>query len=92
MKTMSRILGAALLFVGTTATSALADEKMELDQVPAEVKATIDKHVGDGKLEYIEKEMKGGKTVFEVDFEDKNGKDHEILVAEDGKLLSKKRD
>jgi len=65
------------------------EEKVTLDQVPAAVKATILKEAADGKVGDVEREVKGGKTVYEADVE-KDGKEFELKVAEDGTLLARK--
>jgi len=56
--------------------------------LPAAVKATLDKETAGGKVTEVEKEMKDGKTVYSADAE-VGGKYWDITVAEDGKLISK---
>ena len=51
-----------------------AETRFSMDQLPAAVKATI------------EKESEGGKSFYEAEFE-KNGHTSYIHVAEDGKVL-----
>ena len=83
------------LFAACAAFSApaLADDKVPFEQVPAPVKETIQKHVQDGKLDSIEKETEKGKpTVYEVEYTTKDGKEFELKIAEDGKLLAKEED
>ena len=60
-----------------------------LDQVPAAVKATIEKAAQGGKITEIEREGEGDKAVYEADVTIE-GKEYEIQVAADGKLISKK--
>ncbi len=85
------VLGAGL--IGAMAVWAAEkeekEEKVTLDQVPAAVKATILKEAADGKVGDVEREVKGGKTVYEADVE-KDGKEFELKVAEDGTLLARK--
>ncbi|HVJ92099.1 MAG TPA: hypothetical protein VM580_20000 [Labilithrix sp.] len=71
---------------------AQAGQKMTLDEVPAQVKATIEKEVQAGKLGKIERETKHERTVYEVEYTAADGKAYEIKVGEDGKLLSKKEE
>jgi uncharacterized membrane protein YkoI len=71
---------------------ALADEKVSLEEVPAAVRETIQKHVGKGKLHEIEREKHKGAVVYEAEYLGEDGVNYEIKVAEDGKLLSKKKD
>jgi len=63
--------------------------KVTLDQVPAAVKAAILKAAGGAKIKEIEKEVKKGKVVYEAEFV-ADGKEIEIKVAPDGKLLGRK--
>ncbi|MCK4625718.1 MAG: hypothetical protein KAV00_10435 [Phycisphaerae bacterium] len=65
--------------------------EVSLDKVPAAVRATILKHAGKNKIHEIEKETKRGKTIYEAEWRE-NGKEIEIKVAADGKLISKKID
>ncbi len=69
-----------------------ADEvKVTLDQLPAAVKDTLLKEVGKGTISDIDKETEDGKTIYEADATI-DGKNWEIKIAEDGKLISKKLD
>jgi uncharacterized membrane protein YkoI len=56
--------------------------------VPAAVKATILKESAGGKITEIERETKGGKTVYEAEFL-LDGKEVEIQIAADGALLGR---
>jgi hypothetical protein len=97
---MSVVLPAAMVF----ATSAFAgkEERIQWTDVPPAVQKTIIDHAGGGKIEEIEKETNiqkvrilhfdGSKTVsvYEAEVEKPNGKEIEIKVAEDGKLVELK--
>src|SRR5574340_1030473 len=67
------------------------EEKIEGSSVPAAVQKTITESSGGGKVEEIEKEtkMKHGKsvTVYEAKVKKSDGKEVEIKVGEDGKLI-----
>jgi hypothetical protein len=99
MKVRSMLLGVlGVGLVGAMAVWAAEKEKEEkqgkeqkvaLDQVPAAVKATILKEAEGGKVGDVEREVKDGKTVYEADVE-KDGKEFELKVAEDGTLIAKK--
>ena len=67
------------------------EEKVKIDNVPAAVRTTIDEQTKGGVVEDIAKESEDGKTVYEVDAK-MDGKDYEIKIAADGKLISKKLD
>ena len=62
-----------------------------LDQVPAAVKATLEKAAQGGKITEIEREGEGDKAVYEAEVIIE-GKEFEIKVAADGKLISKKQE
>ncbi len=69
-----------------------ADEKdvtVKIEDCPKAVRETIKKTVGDGKIEEIVKETETGVTLYEVDATI-DGKDYELKIAEDGKLVAKK--
>ncbi len=64
------------------------EENVTLDQVPAAVKATILKEAAGAEIKEIERETKGGKTVYEAEFL-LEGEEIEIEVASDGTLLGR---
>jgi hypothetical protein len=93
---MSVVLPAAMVF----ATSAFAEEeKIQWKDVPPAVQKTITDNAGGGKIEKVEKETNTKKvrvlhfdsnkivTVYEAEVEKPNGKEIEIRVGEDGKLI-----
>ena len=67
------------------------EEKIQWLSLPPVVQQTITENAGDGKIEEIEKERKtkNGKlvTVYEVEIKKSDGKEFEIKVGEDGKLI-----
>jgi hypothetical protein len=76
----------------TLPVTALAnDDDVSLDAVPPPVKATIQREVKGGQILDLDRDTKQGKVVYEVEFVDA-GKNWEIHVAEDGKLLSRRPD
>jgi hypothetical protein len=94
---MSVVLPAAMVF----ATSAFAgdQERIQWTDVPPAVQKTITDHAGGGKIEEIEKETNIKKvrilhfdsdktvTVYKAEVEKPDGKEIEIDVGEDGKLI-----
>ena len=70
---------------------ALADDDVSFDSLPAPVKATVQREVKGGQILDLERDTKQGKVVYEVEFVDA-GKNWEIHVAEDGKLLHRRQD
>jgi hypothetical protein len=68
------------------------ETKVTLDQCPPPVKATMMQAAEGNQIKSVDKEMKkDGKVVYETDVMI-GGKNMEIRVAPDGKLLSKKED
>lgn len=63
------------------------EQPLTLEQVPAAVAATIKKAIGGEKLHKLEKENEEGAVAYEAKWSSQ-GKKHEILVAEDGAVLS----
>ena len=59
-----------------------------LKDVPAAVRATLEKEAAGGKITEVEKEMKDGKTIYSADIES-GGKAWDVAVGEDGRLISK---
>jgi hypothetical protein len=90
---------AAVLALATSRVTAAEKEgqeenevKVKLADVPAAVRATLEKEAGGATLpDHIDKETDDGKTIYEVDVTI-GGKNYEIKAAKDGTLLSKKLD
>ncbi len=88
MKT-ERLFVAALLalpLAGWAAEKKKGETHLTMDQLPAAVKGTIEKESAGAKVEEIEKETEGGKTIYEAEIV-KNGRESYIHVSEDGKVL-----
>jgi hypothetical protein len=62
--------------------------KVKLEQTPAAVQKTIQAELVGAELEDIAKKEHDGRTVYETDII-KGGKKWEVVVGEDGKILSK---
>ncbi len=62
---------------------------VKLEELPAPVKDTLTKEAGTGKIGDIDKEAKDGKTQYEADVT-MDGKEWELKIGDDGKLISKK--
>jgi len=50
------------------------ETRLSMDQLPAAVKATIQKETAGAKVEEIEKETEGGKSFYEAEFETRGGR------------------
>lgn len=84
---MTHMIPLVLAVVLAAPALALADG-VPLEQVPAAVRAAIERELGDGRLEEIERETRDGRPVYEVEFT-RNDKEHEVLIAEDGTVLKR---
>jgi len=65
--------------------------KMSLDQVPAAARATLMREAGGATIKNVDKEDDHGRAIYETDVM-VNGKNWEIKVDADGKLIGKKLD
>jgi len=79
------------LAAGDKAPSAAVSEKgekMTMDQVPAAVKATIEKEAKGGSVVDVTKETEKGKTTYEARIM-KGGKEQYVHVADSGKVTKR---
>ena len=63
--------------------------KMKFSEVPPAVQKTLTEQAMGEKIDTVDKEMNKGNVVYETDLKH-GGKNWEIRVAEDGKLISRK--
>jgi uncharacterized membrane protein YkoI len=68
------------------------DREVSLENLPKQAKATIEKQTAGGMLLEIEEETRANQTVYEVEYRDAKNQRFELVVADDGKLLDKRRD
>lgn len=68
-------------------TTRPAPQKMTFNQLPAAAQAAIRAQAGTAAIEDIDRSVRNGVVVFELAFK-RNGEHQEILVAEDGCVLS----
>lgn len=81
---------------GTCLTATLAfgaagcsgEQAVSITDLPAAVRATLDKETAGGAVTELEKETKNGKVVYSADAK-VDGKEWDITIAEDGTLISK---
>jgi hypothetical protein len=64
------------------------ETKVSLEQTPAAVRQTIERELVGAQLEDIARKERQGKTIYETDLI-RNGHKWEVVVAEDGKIISK---
>ena len=67
------------------------EQQVNMDQVPAAVKATLTKEAGGGQIQEVEKMTWKGRAAYEADVM-MDGKKWEVTVREDGQLLRKMLD
>jgi hypothetical protein len=102
MRYVLAIAAAGLLFTGLSSPVVAADKAMDkvgekapiegkltLDQVPAPVKATLEREAKDGTIADIVKQSRNGQTVYEAKVERKNAKDRYLRVSADGQLVDR---
>jgi uncharacterized membrane protein YkoI len=65
--------------------------KMTLEQVPPAVRATLEREARGAAIKTVDKEESKGRTIYETDVM-MDGKNWEIKVDQDGKVVSKKLD
>jgi hypothetical protein len=65
------------------------EEKISIDRTPPAVRKTIERELAGGEIEDIAKQKRDGKTIYEVDIYRKEGGKLELVVGEDGKVISK---
>lgn len=81
------VSGSLLAFSAT----ALAGDELRFEELPAKVQATVKREVKDGRITDIEREVRRGGTLYEIEFIQDN-REWEIDVAEDGRLLRRQED
>jgi uncharacterized membrane protein YkoI len=85
-------LATGMLAFGLTVAPGVAnaddDDTLKRTDLPAPVRTTVQREVKQGTITDIEKDQENGNVVYEVEFTD-GGKNWEIDVAPDGKLLQR---
>ena len=86
-----RKFGVLVLAAVVLPSVVFAGDKVTIDQVPAPVRATIEKETKGASIKEIERETQKGKKVYEVEYV-RDNKKYEVHVAEDGMVLKHKKD
>ena len=89
MKTLALFTVIPSLLIATSLAS--ADDRLRFDELPKPVQVNVQREVGKGQISEIEREVKRGRTVYEVEFVTAQ-RQIEIEVGEDGSLLDRKED
>ncbi len=77
--------------VGSTTLDARAGKDLELKELPPKVKDAVLRETKGGQIKEIEEEKSGGSTFYQVEYT-KDGKDWEIDLDREGKLLERRAD
>ncbi len=64
---------------------------LNMEDLPAPVRKTVETESAGGEIKELALETEGDKTFYEVEFE-KGGKDHEVKISEDGKVLEREEE
>jgi len=64
------------------------EESMNMEDLPPAVQETVKAESAGGEIKELVLETEGDKTFYEVEFE-KDGKEHEVKIAEDGTVLER---
>ena len=67
-----------------------AADEVPLEQVPPAVRTTIEREVGNGRIQEIERETREGRRVYEVEFI-RDNREQEIHITEDGTVVKRDR-
>ena len=85
------VIGVTALVTGcSTMCQKQEESNVSWDKVPTAVQSTIQSHQYGGTVGKIEKETMKCGTVYEAKVKGPDGKNSEVKVAEDGKLLKYK--
>ena len=87
----SFIIAAFAAATTVLAAPSWAGTDVTLEQLPAPVRATVDRETKGGQITDIERDREAGKVIFEVEFR-LDGKEYELDIAEDGTLLERRLD
>jgi hypothetical protein len=72
-------------------TLSFAGQDVKLEELPPAVKATVEQETKGGQITDIERDNEKGQVIYEVEFTSE-GKEYELDIAEDGKLLERRLD
>jgi hypothetical protein len=74
-----------------TTSLCFAGPDVPIDQLPQPVRATVERETQGGQITDIERDTEHGQTIYEVEFV-LDGKEYELDIAADGKLLERRLD
>lgn len=81
-----------LLIVALLMAGASRARDISLSEVPAAVRAVIERELGDAEIDDLERDKDDGKIVYEIDAKSDNDNDIKLKIAEDGTVLELERE
>lgn len=90
MRKCLAVLTGVTLAAGTGAALA-DDDDVRLEDLPAAVRATVDREAKDGVIEDIERKTRNGRTVYEVEIE-RYDQEVKLHIDENGKVIHRRVD
>ncbi len=89
MKPISMLSTALLALVGVAGAAGAAEvaDTLPLDQIPAEVRATIEREAQGAAVSEVERDLEDGRVVYEVKVQ-QSGLDRRFTVGADGALMN----
>jgi hypothetical protein len=89
MKRLATIFTLPTVLLGTSLC--LAGQDVSLDQLPAPVRATVERETKGGQITDLERDQEHGQTIYEVEFA-LDGKQYELDISAEGQLLERRLD
>jgi uncharacterized membrane protein YkoI len=72
----------------TSSSSSVSSQKVRYEELPENVKRVADAQLQGAEVNDIDRQTKNGRTTYEIGFKRNDGTQQELLVAEDGQILS----
>lgn len=91
MFSAAALLGIALGGCDKGFLSKQSEQPLTLSQLPAPVKATLERQSGGANVTDIERRTRGSKAVYRASIV-RNGNEQQVAIAEDGTLLGTVKD
>jgi hypothetical protein len=91
MKLLIALLSLTLISGCLRKTSEENETRLTLDQLPNPVRESLKREAQGAPITHVEREAHNGRTLYEAEATI-NGKNYEIKVDSDGKLISKTAD
>ena len=70
-----------------TASTALDSRKMRYEELPEVVKRAADARLKGAEVNDVDRQVKNGRTTYEIGYKQNNGPQQELILADDGRIL-----